>query len=216
MTWIFLEESLMKLYTSIGPNPRVVHIFMAEKGIELPTVQVDIMGGENRQTEHLARNPAGQMPTLELDDGSFLAEITAICEYLEEVYPAPPLIGETPEARAATRMWCRRVDLNICEPMTNAFRSSEGLGLFKDRVHTIPQAADDLKEIAQEKLAWVDDLMGDAEWLVGDRLTLSDIHLYAFLEFGGSVGQPLDPGLKNLTAWYERMSARPSIEASRS
>ena len=206
----------MKFYTSIGPNPRVVHIFMAEKGIDLPTVQVDLMGGENRQAEHLARNPAGQMPTLELDDGSFLAEITAICEYLDEVYPAPALIGETPEERAMTRMWCRRVDLNICEPMTNAFRSAEGLGLFKDRVHTIPQAADDLKQIAQEKLAWVDGLMEDSDWIVGNRFPLCDILLYAFLEFGGSVGQPLDPSLKKLTAWYNRMAERPSVEASSS
>jgi len=188
---------------------------MTEKGIDLPCVQVDIMGGENRQAEHLERNPAGQMPTLELDDGRFLAEITAICEYLEEIHPDPALIGENAEERAMTRMWCRRVDLNICEPMTNAFRSSEGLGLFKDRVHTIPQAADDLKQIAQEKLAWVDGLMGDAEWLVGDRFTLCDVLLYAFLEFGGSVGQPLDPGLERLTAWYGRVAARPSIEASR-
>lgn len=205
----------MKFYTSIGPNPRVVHIFMAEKGIDLPRVEVDIMGGENRQSEHLARNPAGQMPTLELDDGRFLAEITAICEYLEELHPVPALVGQNAEERAMTRMWCRRVDLNICEPMTNAFRSAEGLSMFKDRVHTIPQAADDLKQIAQEKLAWVDGLMGNAEWLVGDRFTLADILLYAFLEFGGSVGQSLDPGLAGLKAWYERVAARPSIEASR-
>ena len=69
----------MKLYTSIGPNPRVVRMFMAEKGIEIPLEQVDLMKGENRQTPHLSRNPAGQTPALELDDGSFLTEITAIC-----------------------------------------------------------------------------------------------------------------------------------------
>ena len=77
----------MKLYDSIGPNPHVVRMFLAELGIEIEKVEVDLMGGENRQEQHLNRNPSGQMPTLELDDGSFLAEITAICEYLDELIP---------------------------------------------------------------------------------------------------------------------------------
>src|SRR6185436_19317714 len=101
------------------------------------------------------KNPAGQLPCLELDDGSYLSEITAICEYLDEKRPQPPLIGTTPEERAATRMWTRRIDLNIVEPMANGFRFAEGLPLFKDRIRCIPQAADDLKAIAREKLAWL-------------------------------------------------------------
>ena len=83
----------MKLYDSVGPNPRVVRMFMAEKGIEMPKQTVDLRKGENRETEHLKRNPHGQMPTLELDNGSYLSEITAICEYLEEKHPAPAMIG---------------------------------------------------------------------------------------------------------------------------
>ena len=79
----------MKLYNSIGPNPHIVRMFMAEKGIEVPRQPVDLRKGENREAEHLKRNPHGQMPTLELDDGSYLSEITAICEYLEEKHPAP-------------------------------------------------------------------------------------------------------------------------------
>jgi len=106
----------MKLYDSVGPNPRVVRMFMAEKDISMPAQTVDLRGGENRQAEHLKRNPHGQMPTLELDDGSYLSEITAICEYLEEKNPTPAMIGATPEERAECRMWTRRVDLNIAEP----------------------------------------------------------------------------------------------------
>jgi glutathione S-transferase len=94
----------MKLYDSIGPNPRVVRMFMAEKGIEMPKQPVDLRKGENREAEHLKRNPHGQMPTLELDDGSYLSEITAIYEYPEEKHPTPPMIGATPEARAECRM----------------------------------------------------------------------------------------------------------------
>ena len=139
----------MKLYNSLGPNPRVVRMFMAEKGIDIPTEEIDIMGGGNRQPDYVAKNPSGQMPALELDDGSMLAEITAICEYLDEIHPQPPLIGSTPEERAETRMWVRRIDLNILEPLANGFRFAEGLAMFKDRIHVIPQAADDLKAIAR-------------------------------------------------------------------
>ena len=140
----------MKLYNSVGPNPRMVRMFMAEKGIELPMETVDLMKGENRQAGHLARNPAGQTPALELDDGSFIAEITAICEYLDEKNPGGSLIGETAEQRAETRMWTRRLDLNICEPMANGFRFAEGLKLFESRVRCIPEAADGLKATAQD------------------------------------------------------------------
>jgi glutathione S-transferase len=120
----------MKLYQSIGPNPRVVKMFLAEKGVTLPTVDVDLLAGENRSPPYLHVNAAGQTPALELDDGAVLTEIAAICEYLEEKYPAPPLIGATPEERAETRMWTGRVNLKICEPMTNGFRYAEGLPLF--------------------------------------------------------------------------------------
>jgi len=204
----------MKLYTGLGPNPRTVRMFMAEKAIALPLVQVDLMGGENRQGSHLQRNPAGQLPCLELDDGSFVAEILPICEYFEEKHPQPPLMGTTPEQRAATRMWSRRIDLNIVEPMANGFRYGEGLMLFKDRIHTIPQAADDLKAIAREKLAWLDGLMDGNQFIAGARFSLADIFLFAFLDFGRTVGQPLDPALHWLSGWFERVAARPSAAAS--
>ena len=204
----------MKYYNSIGPNPRVVNMFLAEKGVTLPQETVDLMKGENRQPAHLARNPSGQTPALEMDNGVVLAEITAICEYLEEKYPNPPLIGTTPEERAATRMWTRRVDIAIVEPLTNGFRFSDGLGLFKDRVHCIPQAADDLKAIAQEKLTWLDGLIAGRDYIAGDKMTLADILLFAFLDFGAAVGQPLNTNNKNIMAWFERMKARPSAAAS--
>ena len=87
----------MKLYDSIGPNPRIVRMFMAEKAIEMPKQTVDLRAGENREEAHLRRNPHGQMPTLELDDGSYISEIVAICEYLEEKKPQPGMIGSTAE-----------------------------------------------------------------------------------------------------------------------
>ncbi len=205
----------MKFYNSIGPNPRVVKMFMQEKGIAVPFVEVDLMAGENRKEPYVAKNPGGQLPALELDDGTVLTEITNICEYLEEKNPSTtPLFGSTPEERAETRMWTRRVDLGICEPMANGFRFAEGLPMFKDRMLTRPEAAEGLKAMAQDKLAWLDKLMEGKEFIAGKRMTYDDIHLFVFLDFGAAVGQPLNPALKNINAWFERMKARPSAAAS--
>lgn len=204
----------MKFHNSIGPNPRMVRMFMAEKGFEVPRVEVDLLGGENRREPYLKINPSGQCPALELDDGSVLAEITAICEYVDEVKKdTPSLIGDTPEERAKTRMWVRRIDLNVVEPGANGFRFAEGLKLFQNRIHCIPQAADDLKATARKKLAWLDEQMGSKPFIAGDKLTLADILLFAFIDFFGTVGQPLSPDCKNLTAWFGRMKARPSAAA---
>jgi glutathione S-transferase len=204
----------MKFYNSIGPNPRVVKLFMAEKGLQIERVEVNLQAGENRQAPYTAKNPAGQMPALELDDGVVLAEILPICEYLEEIHPNPPLVGTNAEERAVTRMWTRRIDLNICEPMANGFRFGVGLGMFQDRVRCIPQAADDLKTTAAEKLAWLDGLIAGREWIVGSRFTLADILLFGFLEFGAQVGQPLDAANANLSAWQKRVAARSSVAAA--
>ena len=203
----------MKLYNSIGPNPRVVRMFMAEKGIDLPMEEVDIMAGVNRQSDYLQLNPSGQCPALELDDGGVLAEITVICEYLEDRHPEPALIGATAEEKAETRMWTRRIDLNICEPMANGFRYSTGLKMFQGRMRCIPQAADDLKAGAQDKLQWLDQQMAGKSFIVGERLTLADILLFGFIDFFAGVDQPIDQSLANITAWHGRMQARPSATA---
>lgn len=203
----------MKLYDSIGPNPHVVRMFIAELGLDIEKEEVDLMGGENRQAEHLSRNPSGQMPTLELDDGSFLAEITVICEYLDEINGNSDLIGKTPQERAETKMWVRRIDLQIIEPLTNGFRSAEGYEFFKERLHLIPQAADDLKVIAQERLAWLDQQLEGKEFICGDRLTLADIMLYCFLNFGATVGQPINEGNKNISALYAKLDSLDSASA---
>lgn len=203
----------MKLYDSIGPNPRAVRIFMAEKGISIPTEKVDLMKGENRQEPFLKKNPSGQCPALELDNGSILAEITAIMEYLDEVKPGNSLLGKTPEERAETRMWARRVDLNILEPMANGFRYGEGLKMFESRMRCIPQASDDLKAKAQDGLKWLDGQMQGKQFLCGDRLTMADVLLFAFVDFFAGVKQPINPEFKNITAWHARMKARPSAAA---
>jgi glutathione S-transferase len=200
----------MKLYNSIGPNPKVVRMFMAERGIEIEKHEVDLMGGENRQAEYVKMNPGGQLPALELDNGDVISEITCICEYLDEHAGSSSLIGETPEQRAETRMWVRRIDLGILENLANGFRFSDGQALFKDRMTLIPHAADSLKSLAQEKLTWLDGLLEGKEFVCGDRFSLADILLFVFLEFGEQVGQAINGDNKNVVALFERVKARPS------
>jgi glutathione S-transferase len=188
-------------------------MFLAELGMELETIEIDLMSGENREDEHLKRNPSGQSPTLELDDGSFLSEITAICEYLDDKQGSSDLIGETPEARAETRMWTRRIDLQIIEPLTTGFRYSEGLELFKSRMQTYPDAADGLKAIAQEKIAWLNGQMEGKDFICGNRFSLADVMLFCFLQFGETVGQTVNEENLNLISWYKRIKERPSVLA---
>jgi glutathione S-transferase len=203
----------MKLYDSIGPNPRVVRMFLAEKGLSLPAQTVDLPAGENRQPDHLARNPHGQMPTLELDDGSFVSETVAICEYIEEIHPAPPLIGSTPRERAEARMWRQRVDLNICQHIANAYRFGRGLKRFETRIVCVPEATDGLMQIVADRLRWLDGQIAGKEFICGDRFTLADIKLYCWLDFAGQVGQPWDPANENIAAWFVRVAARESAKA---
>lgn len=204
----------MKFYDSIGPNPKLVRMFAAEKGFAFDeVVKVDLAGGENRRGPYLEKNPAGQLPCVELDDGRVLAETIAICEWIEERKPAPALVGATPEERAETRMWVRRVEWKITQPMADGFRFGEGLTLFKDRIRTLPEASAGLKAIARDGLAWLDAQLAGRDTIVPGRFTLADVTLFAFLEFGGAVGQAPDPALKNLARWLERTGARPSATA---
>ena len=203
----------MKLFNSIGPNPKVVRMYMAERGIKIDQKEIDLIGGENRQSDYVKINPGGGTPALELDNGSVIAEITCICEYLDELEGGSSLIGTTPEERAETRMWVRRIDLGILEPLTNGFRYAEGEPMFKDRMTLITHAASDLKALAQEKITWLDDLMNGKDFVCGDRFTLADIMLFVFLEFGMTVGQPLNKDNKNICALFEKIGARPSAKA---
>jgi glutathione S-transferase len=204
----------MKLLNSFGPNPRLVRMFMAEKGISMASEDLDLMAAANRQAPYLSKNPAGQTPSLELDDGTVIAETVTICEYLEELHPAPALVGTTAAERANTRMWVRRVELNITEYMYNGFRFAEGIEIFRNRMLCLPESAAGLKAKGKAGREWLDGLMVGRDFVAGDKISLADIVLFACLDFTRGVGQPLEPELKNLSAWFARMSARPSAQAS--
>lgn len=208
----------MLIYDAISPAPRCLRMFLLEKQLRIPAVTVDVFKGatgENREADYLARNPAGQTPALELDDGTVIAEAVAIAEYLEELHPEPALIGTTPEQRAATRMWWRRIELNITEFIHNAFHYGAGLARFKSRIPVAPEAAAGLWAVAHNRIAWLD-AMFTGPYLCGERFSAADIWAYVWLDFGIAQQQPFDRTLASLTPWFDRVAARASAVQSRS
>lgn len=171
------------------------------------------MLGENRDPEYLKLNPTGQTPALELSDRSIICEAPAICEYIEELNPAPALIGSNAKERAVTRMWWRRVELNICQPMMLGFYYSEGLEMFRTRMRCIPQAADGMKERRRDGMRWLDSLLR-SDWLTGPSFTVSDMHLFSYLDDLSEKGQPMPEDCSHLRSWFHRVAARPAAERS--
>lgn len=203
----------IRFFDSFGIMPRIVRFFLVEKGIEVPRYEVDLLLGENRDPQYLKLNPSGQTPAVELSDGTIVAEGPVICEYLEELFPDPPLIGATPKERAITRMWWRRVELNICQPMMLGFYYAEGLETYRTRMRCIPEAAAGMKERARDGMRWIDGLLR-GEWVAGPSFTIADIHLYSFLDELGQKGQPVADDCTALKSWMDRVAARPSSEMS--
>jgi glutathione S-transferase len=209
----------MKLYTSLGPNPMVVEFFILEKKLPpdlIQPVEVDIVRGENREPPYMTTiNPFGQLPALQLASGAVLCEVTAICEYLDGFGESPSLIGTTPEEKAETRMWTRRVDLNICDPAANIVRYSPNIALefFKNRRVCMPEAVDGLTRSVTNSLNLVDRLMAGKTYLVGERFSLADIFMFSFfLRLGSRLSFLLDPQRQNLHRWYDTVHARPAVQ----
>jgi glutathione S-transferase len=204
----------MQLYQSVGPNPRVATMFIAEKGINIPRQFLDIVAGENRQAPYLAKNPNGGTPLLELDGGAYISDSIAISEYLDETQSGPKLVGSNAAERAQTRMTLRFIDQQIIVPLTTGFRSAEGLPMFESRMLCVPGAAGDMKAMARDGLAKINAQLSGRDFIVGDRFTLADILLFCFVDFGGQVGQSVPDNLTNLHSWQTRIAARPSAAIS--
>jgi glutathione S-transferase len=207
----------MKLYNSLGPNPHAVRMFAAEKAIPLDLVEVDVMGSEHRRTPYGDRvNVMMQTPAFETGDGQVICEITAICEYLDEIKPEPPLVGRTPGERAETRMWMRRIDLNILEGRSRAARATMGRDFYIDKIKLLSvPAAKELNAIVTDRVLWLDQQMAGRTYICGDRYTLADIVLYCFMAFRAPAGgSNLPAEATNLRAWFERIRERPSASAT--
>jgi glutathione S-transferase len=203
----------MKLYDSVhAPNPRRVLIFLAEKGIEVPTVQVDIgKAAENRRPEFLAKNPLGGVPILELDDGTYLAESVAICRYFEEIQPEPALMGTDARDRAIVEMWNRRMEYEIALPVMQSFRNTHDF--FKGRIPQVPEYGEVSKAWAMKRFEWLDAELASREFIAGDRYTIADITAQVGIDFGRVTDIRIQPEQKNLQRWYDAVSSRPSAKA---
>lgn len=202
----------MKIYqTHKAPNPRRVRIFLAEKGIDVDFVEVDIAAGENLTDEMRAKNPTTKIPFLELDDGTCIGETTAICRYFEEIYPENPLMGRTPLEKAQVEMWQRRVEFYLLLPVGMCFQHTTGY--FKDRMTPIEAWG---LESGKNAIKYLDDLnehFKQSTYLVGDYFSIADIVLLCAIDFARVVKIRLDEKHVHLQAWYETMSARPSYAA---
>jgi glutathione S-transferase len=202
----------MRLYdSSTAPNPRRVRIFLAEKGIALPTEQVDIAAAVNRGPEFRQKNPLGTVPVLELDDGTCIAESVAICRYFEETQPTPPLMGTGARDRALVEMWQRRMEFELFIPIAQVFRN--GHPFFAGRIPQVPEWGEVSRRHAEASMAWLDRELAGREFIAGDRYTIADITALCAIDFGRVSKIRIPPALANLARWHAAVAARPSAQA---
>lgn len=203
----------MKLHEfNKAPNSRRVHIFMAEKGVEVPREDVNIFKAENLSDDFRAKNPMARIPVLELDSGRFISESVAICRYFEETHPNPLLFGTTPESKAVVEMWNRRAELNFLSPVAQAFRNLSGT--FKDRETCSEEWGAISKQVAQEAIDPFEAQLGEHEYLAGESFSIADITLLVSLDFARATQIYTDALGPNLQRWYDLLQQRPSTAAT--
>ncbi len=202
----------MKIYqTQTAPNPRRVRMYLAEKGIKMEYVEVDILGGENLNASLRAKNPTTKIPFLELDDGTCLGETMAICRYFEELHPENPLMGRTPLEKAQVEMWQRRAEFNSMLPIGMCFQHTTGY--FKDRMKPIEAWGIESGKNAQAYLTELNAHLAHSEFLVGDYFSIADITLICAIDFARVVKIRPQEEHKHLLAWHARVSSRASYKA---
>lgn len=201
----------MKLYSANmpAPNPRRVRIFAAEKGIVLPEIMLSLVGREHKSADHLRRNSLGQVPVLELDDGTTISETIAICRYLDELHPEPPLFGGSATERAVIDMWTRRVDIQLGEPTKMFWRHAHPATAALIEQHK--GFGESNRAILARAMQWLDAELADGRpFLTGDRFTIADIAALTVIDFAALIG--LDPVAGNpaVMVWHADISSRPS------
>lgn len=202
----------MKLYDSkMAPNPRRVRIFLAEKGIEVPMVEVDLVKAENRSEDFCKKNPLGVVPVLELDDGTCISESVAICRYFEETQPQPPLMGVGALDRAVVEMWQRRMEFEIFIPIAQVFRNTHPF--FAGRIPQVPEYGEVCRRHAERQLAWLDSVLAGRPFIAGERYTIADITALCGVDFGRVSQIRIQADQKNLARWHEAVSSRASAKA---
>ena len=211
----------MKLYDSkLAPNPRRVRMFMAEKGIECETAQVDIIQGENLSDDFLAINPRGVLPTLVLDDGTVLDESVAICRYFEEVQPQPPLMGTDPVSKARIEARQRHMEFDGLMGAAEAFRNgfpgfaNRGLPGNAGTVGAVPALVERGTNTVQRFYERLDEALAESEFVAGDAFSIADITALCTIDFAaGAARVPIPDDCENLKRWHAAVSARSSAAA---
>lgn len=204
----------MKLYQSyFSPNSRRVRIFLAEKGLEVQCIDVDIRSGQSHTPEYLKINPMGAVPALVIDADTVIAESVAICRYFEALQPEPRLFGSTPTETAVIEMWQRRIELKWFVPLTQYWLHSAPMWSYN--VKQIQDLAEQNRDEISQFLSWLDGDMADREYIAGDRYSMADIIALTTMDHANSVhvGLEVSQELDNLARWHERVSSRPSAKA---
>jgi glutathione S-transferase len=203
----------MKLYSfALAPNPRKVLVYLKEKGLDVPIAQVDLLQGQNRTPEFLAKNPLGGLPVLELDDGSCLTESLAIIEYLEDLHPTPSMLGATPLERARVRELERIAEFGVLSGVGAVFQNTSPF--FAGRIKQSPEAAETGRMRIAAALEVLNDRIGSRPFVAGDRPTIADCTLFAALGFGEFAGVPLDAErFPHVARWYRDWKKRPSAQS---
>ena len=202
----------MKFYNASAGNPRRVRIFIAEKGLDIPRVDIDFSNKDNQTPDFLKLNSLGEVPILELDDGTAISESTAICRYLEALYPEPALFGITPAEKAHIEMWDRRMEFHIFAVMSNIVRHENAF--FADKIEQVAEYAETQRRYIHKKWAWLDSEMADGRpFIAGDTFSIADITAMAALMASDWLKVSPKPELKNLSRWSETVRGRESWSA---
>ncbi|HTS42483.1 MAG TPA: glutathione S-transferase [Xanthobacteraceae bacterium] len=203
----------MKLYDGgRAPNPRRVRVFLAEKGIKVPTVQVDLGAMAHRSPEYTAVNPLQRVPALELDDGTIITESIAICRYFELMQPEPVLFGRTPKEIAIIEMWQRRIELHLLFPISQVFRSLHP-AMAQMEIPQVPAWGEANKPRVQEFLALLDKELAGRRYVAGENFTIADITGLVAVDFMKPAKLSVPDQLANVRRWHAELSARPSASA---
>jgi len=200
------------LETKAAPNPRRVRVFLAEKGIEVPCEELDLMQGALKTAEFTKLNALQRVPVLILDDGTAIAETVAICRYFEESKPEPALFGKGALGRAKVEMWHRRMELSLFLCVTQAFRHLHP-AMKQLEVPQVVAWGEANKPRALETLKFIDDELGNRRFVAGDDYSIADITAMVAVDFmkPARIERPAD--LRNLARWHAEVSARPSAKA---
>ncbi len=203
----------MKLFDGgRAPNPRRVRVFLAEKGIEVPLVPVDMGALEHKAEAVASRNPLRRLPVLELDDGTVLTESVAICRYFEELHPQPALFGEGALGKAMVEMWQRRMELNLMLPVAFAFRHIHP-AMKEWEVPQIPEWGEANKSKALDFVDILDRELAAREFAAGDAYSIADITGMIAIDFMKPARIAVPEGCGNVLRWYRQVSTRPSAAA---